>query len=173
MTVSARSVLSAAPLVLPAPTRGSALRAVVRQPGNAGASTLDTAIVVHTGASSLEVFNRGRRTQVLQVATKQPGYPSPHGTFRVVARQPAPSWYNPHSAWSVGYPDVIGHGPDNPLGTRALALDSPGILIHGIPASEDATLGSNASHGCVRVQRAVVEALYPTIPVGTPVLITD
>lgn len=54
-----------------------------------------------------------------------------------------------------------------------LALDSPGILIHGIPANEDATLGSNASHSCVRVQRAVVEALHPTIPVGTPVLITD
>lgn len=147
--------------------------AVVAVPQRWTASTLNKVIVVRTRANTLDVFTKGKRTQTIRVATGQAGYPSPHGSFHVVQKQPAPSWYNPHSAWSVGYPDVIGPGPDNPLGTRALALDAPGILIHGIPRSEDATLGSNASHGCIRVQRATIEALYPTIPAGTPVIITN
>lgn len=147
--------------------------AVLSVPQRFGAGTLDTVLVVHTRANTLDVFTRGRRARTIRVATGQAGYPSPHGSFHVVQKQPAPSWYNPHSSWSAGYPDVIGPGPDNPLGTRALALDAAGILIHGVPGSEDATLGSNASHGCIRVQRATIEALYPTVPVGTPVIITN
>ena len=141
------------------------------------AASLRTVIVVHTATNRLEVFRGSGRSvrlrQTLQVATGAPGYPSPHGSFHVVNKQPAPSWFNPHDDWSAGLPDVIGPGPDNPLGTRALGLDSPGILIHGIPEGENASIGSNASHGCVRVRRSDIEALYPTVPVGTPVLLTS
>lgn len=164
--------------LLAAVRTGRAALPVLRTPAVGwGAASLRTVIVVHTATNRLEVFRGSGRSvrlrQTLQVATGAPGYPSPHGSFHVVNKQPAPSWFNPHDDWSAGLPDVIGPGPDNPLGTRALGLDSPGILIHGIPEGENASIGSNASHGCVRVRRSDIEALYPTVPVGTPVLLTS
>ena len=43
-----------------------------------------------------------------------------------------PSWHNPApDGWGADMPLVIPPGPGNPLGTRALALNAPGILIHG------------------------------------------
>ena len=142
-------------------------------PARYGAKTLDKAIVVNTSANKLVLYVKGRSVKTFVVATGQAGYPSPHGSFHVIAREAAPSWFNPHDPWSLSLPDVIGPGPDNPLGTRALQLDSPGILIHGIPEVENATLGQNASHGCVRMSRAEIEQLFPLIPVGTPVLMTS
>ncbi|HEY5468105.1 MAG TPA: L,D-transpeptidase [Coriobacteriia bacterium] len=44
-------------------------------------------------------------------------------------------------------------------GTRALYLDAPGIRIHGIPPSEDWSIGSPASHGCMRMHRRDAEDL--------------
>lgn len=130
-------------------------------------------ILIHTVANSLDYYIKGKKVKHLVVATGQAGYPTPHGLFHVIKKDPAPSWYNPHDDWSQSLPDVIGPGPNNPLGTRALQLDAPGILIHGIPLEENATLGQNASHGCIRVKRENIEALYPTVPVGTLVVIVS
>jgi lipoprotein-anchoring transpeptidase ErfK/SrfK len=130
-------------------------------------------ILIHTVANTLDYFVMGKRVRHLIVATGQAGYPTPHGLFHVIRKDPAPSWYNPHDDWSKDLPDVIGPGPNNPLGTRALQLDAPGILIHGIPLEENATLGQNASHGCIRVKRENIEALYPLVPVGTLVVIVS
>ena len=44
---------------------------------------------------------------------------------------------------AAGEPAEIGPGPGNPLGTRALYLDAPGIRIHGTP--EDSSIGSWAN----------------------------
>ena len=66
-------------------------------------------------------------------------------------------------------PSYIGPGPSNPLGTRALYLDAPGIRIHG--TNNIASVGTPASHGCMRMVRHDVEDLYPRVPVGTPIWI--
>jgi lipoprotein-anchoring transpeptidase ErfK/SrfK len=60
---------------------------------------------------------------------------------------------------------MIPGGPSNPLGTRALYLDAPGIRIHGTSASY--SIGSYASHGCVRMFMGDVEELYEIVPIGT------
>ena len=153
--------------------RGSNKLRVVQTPAPYSGTQNQNIILIHTVANSLDYFIKGKRVRHLVVATGQAGYPTPHGLFHVIKKDPAPSWYNPHDDWSKDLPDVIGPGPNNPLGTRALQLDSPGILIHGIPLSENATLGQNASHGCIRVQRENIEALYPTVPVGTLVVIVS
>jgi L,D-transpeptidase ErfK/SrfK len=64
---------------------------------------------------------------------------------------------------------MIPPGPGNPLGTRALYLNADGIRIHGTPS--DSSIGSYASHGCIRMHISESEALYPLVPVGTPVFI--
>ena len=66
-------------------------------------------------------------------------------------------------------PAVIPGGPGKPLGTRALYLDTPGIRIHSTP--ETPSVGGYVSHGCIRMQMWEAEALYPLVPLGTPVLV--
>ncbi len=66
-------------------------------------------------------------------------------------------------------PAYIPPGPTNPLGLRALYLNSPGIRIHG--TYKTWTIGTAASHGCMRVANSQIVKLYPLVPVGTPVFI--
>jgi lipoprotein-anchoring transpeptidase ErfK/SrfK len=53
------------------------------------------------------------------------------------------------------------------LGTRALYLNAPGIRIHGTPASY--SIGTYASHGCIRMLMEDVEELYEIVEIGTTV----
>jgi lipoprotein-anchoring transpeptidase ErfK/SrfK len=63
---------------------------------------------------------------------------------------------------------IPGGAPDNPLKARWLGIQD-GVGIHG--TAEEWSIGSRASHGCIRMRVADVIALYPRVPVGTPVLI--
>ena len=75
------------------------------------------------------------------------------------------------TGWGAGEPATIPPGPGNPLGTRALYLNAPGIRIHG--TYDTASVGTYASHGCIRMTISDSEDLYPRVPVGTTVLITQ
>jgi len=44
-----------------------------------------------------------------------------------------------------------------------------GVGIHG--TGEDGSIGTRASHGCIRMHVSDVIRLYKRVPVGTPVLI--
>jgi lipoprotein-anchoring transpeptidase ErfK/SrfK len=66
-------------------------------------------------------------------------------------------------------PPYIPPGPGNPLGTRALNLSAPGIRIHG--TIKNYSIGTAASHGCMRMHMWDVEDLYPRVKVGTRVII--
>jgi lipoprotein-anchoring transpeptidase ErfK/SrfK len=50
-----------------------------------------------------------------------------------------------------------------------LYLNSPGIRIHG--TSNSASIGTYASHGCIRMFISDSEELYPLVPIGTRVII--
>lgn len=100
-----------------------------------------------------------------------PRYPTPLGWWKIVAKQVDPTWRNNGAEWATTMPDSIPGGPFGPLGTRALYLNASGIRTHGIPPSEDWSIGNAASHGCMRMHRWDVEDLYPRVPVGTRVII--
>lgn len=104
-------------------------------------------------------------------AVGQRAWPTPNGDFRVVSKQKNASWVNPHSAWSSGMPDVIGPGPSNPMGVRKIGINFPGVYLHGVPASEFSSIGTAASHGCMRMLPSSVADLYPRVSIGTPVFI--
>ena len=46
---------------------------------------------------------------------------------------------------------------------------SGSVGIHG--TGQDYSIGSRASHGCIRMHVADVKLLYRRVPLGTPVLI--
>jgi lipoprotein-anchoring transpeptidase ErfK/SrfK len=104
-----------------------------------------------------------------EVATGQPIYPTPIGSFKIVVMERDPWWYPPPDApWAKGA-TPIPPGPGNPLGTRWMGLSAPGVGIHGTP--DPASLGYSASHGCVRMFIPSAEWLFDHVQVGTPVII--
>ncbi len=134
------------------------------------AGTLGKTIDVNLSTNRLTVYDGLKVRKVYPVATGQPSFPTPQGTWKVVDKRVNPTWTNPaKDGWGAGMPASIPPGPGNPLGTRAMSLNASGILIHGTYAS--GSIGGYASHGCIRMLLSDVEALYPQVPVGTPVLI--
>jgi lipoprotein-anchoring transpeptidase ErfK/SrfK len=129
-------------------------------------------IVIRLSQERLYLYNQMKLEKTYSVATGQPIYPTPTGHFEIITKEVDPTWINPaRDTWGKDEPPKIGPGPGNPLGTRAMALSAPGILIHGTP--EDWSIGHAASHGCIRMHMWDVEQLFTLVTVGTPVIIAQ
>jgi lipoprotein-anchoring transpeptidase ErfK/SrfK len=134
------------------------------------AAGLGKTIVVDLSENRLYLYDGFKVVKEFPVATAAAGYTTPVGTWQIVNKAENPTWYNPApDGWGAGEPLVIPPGPGNPLGTRALYLNAPGIRIHGSYA--DSSIGTYASHGCIRMHISDSEVLYPLIPIGTKVII--
>jgi lipoprotein-anchoring transpeptidase ErfK/SrfK len=128
-------------------------------------------IVVRLSQNRLLLYGGTRLAKQYPVATGQRGkYPTPMGTFRIITKEVDPTWHNPaRTTWGKDEPAEIGPGPGNPLGTRAMALTSPGILIHG--TYDDASIGHWASHGCIRMHIPDSVDLFERVQIGTRVIV--
>ena len=129
------------------------------------------AILVRTGENKLYLYRNGAIVKEWPVATGAPGYGTPLGQWQITQKVANPTWYNPGSAWARGMPARIGPGPNNPLGTHALQLSAPAILIHGTP--DRSSMGYNVSHGCIRMLQENELELAELVDVGTPVVVVD
>lgn len=127
------------------------------------------AIFINLSENMLYLYTYDKITASYGVATGMSSFPTPTGDWKIVDKRYNPTWHNPHMAWSAGMPESIGPGPGNPLGTRALDLNAPAIRIHG--TYSDGSIGSHASHGCIRMHIWESEELYDKADVGTPVYI--
>jgi len=129
-------------------------------------------VVVRLSENRLYLYDGFDLEKTYPVATAMPGFTTPVGTWQIVNKVENPTWVNPApTGWGAGEPASIPPGPGNPLGTRALYLNAPGIRIHG--TYDTGSIGTYASHGCIRMTIADSEDLYPRVPVGSTVLITQ
>ncbi|MBC7229219.1 MAG: L,D-transpeptidase/peptidoglycan binding protein [Actinobacteria bacterium] len=117
----------------------------------------------------LTLYNNMEVEKQYPVAVGMPSWPTPSGTYKVVGKEKNPTWVNPGTSWAATMPPYIPPGPGNPLGTRAIQTSAPGVFIHGTYNSW--SIGTNASHGCIRMYIKDSEDLYERVPVGIPVLI--
>lgn len=125
-------------------------------------------IVVDLSEYTLRLIRDGRVVKKYKVAIGQAAYPTPTGTYEVIDMQKNPAWFPPNSPWAKGL-GPIPPGPGNPLGTRWIGTSAPAIGIHGTYA--DYSIGSAASHGCMRMHIPEVEALFEEVSLGMPVII--
>jgi lipoprotein-anchoring transpeptidase ErfK/SrfK len=133
------------------------------------AATFGPVIVIDRGRNELRLFRGRRVVRTFRVATGQAIYPTPAGLWRIVDKQRDPWWYPPtYDSWARGLKPVP-PGPSNPLGTRWMGLNAPGVGIHGTDAPT--SIGYSASHGCIRMQVPEAEWLFERVRVGTPVVI--
>jgi len=140
-----------------------------KSPATFTADKFHKLIIVSLAQHMLTLYDRETQIAQFGIACGQPAYPTPVGQWQIVGKQMNPTWYNPHDAWSASMPDTIGPGYSNPLGLRALPIDASGVLIHG--TSNDGSIGTSASHGCMRMHMPDVIKLFDMVAVGTPVYI--
>jgi lipoprotein-anchoring transpeptidase ErfK/SrfK len=126
-------------------------------------------ILVNQAAHTLRLYEGEKLLAEWPVAVGSPKYPTVIGEWKVVKVEKNPTWYNRGSTWAENMPEMIPPGPNNPLGTRAITINGGGVLIHG--TYDTGSIGSSASHGCVRMRVPDVEALFPHAFVGMPVYI--
>ncbi len=134
------------------------------------AASIGPVILINRATNRLTLFHSDDTVwRVFNVATGQSIYPTPAGHFSIVVKWVNPTWYPPtQDAWAAGLSPVP-PGPGNPLGTRWMGLSAPGVGIHG--TDEPDSIGSNASHGCIRMQVVDSEWLFSRVRVGTSVYI--
>ena len=126
-------------------------------------------IVISRSANRLTLYRGATAVRTFPVATGQAIYPTPAGLWHIMVKQLDPWWYPPtYDSWAKGLKPVP-PGPSNPLGTRWMGLNAPGVGIHGTDAPT--SIGYSASHGCVRMQVPDAEWLFVRVAVGTPVVI--
>jgi lipoprotein-anchoring transpeptidase ErfK/SrfK len=140
-----------------------------KTPATFQASQFKKLIIVSLAQHQLTLYDRDKPIAQFGIACGQPAYPTPVGQWQIMGKQMNPPWYNPHDAWSTTMPETIGPGYSNPLGLRAMPLDASGVLIHG--TANDGSIGTSASHGCMRMHMPDVIKLFDMVTVGTPVYI--
>ena len=103
---------------------------------------------------------------------------TPLGKTSVAKKVKDPAWHPPesirreHAANGDPLPEIVPPGPNNPLGAYALYLNLPGdYRIHGTDVDKIFGIGMQITHGCVRMYPEDIEALYHSVPIGTPVYI--
>ncbi len=93
------------------------------------------------------------------------------GRTNVILKDPKPDWRPTPSMKQRNpeWPDYIGPGPENPLGTRALHLSWTYYRIHG--THDTRKIGRKSSNGCIGLYNEHIEELYGMAKVGTQVLL--
>jgi lipoprotein-anchoring transpeptidase ErfK/SrfK len=115
-------------------------------------------IEVSISQQRLTAWRDGRVVMRLVISTGRPGYDTPTGHYRVIAKYPK-TWSAPWKVWMPWAMNWYGN-----------------YFIHQLPhfpgSSENigaSELGRPASHGCVRVNVGDAQRLYEWTAVGTPV----
>jgi lipoprotein-anchoring transpeptidase ErfK/SrfK len=134
-------------------------------------ATMGRTIVVRLNENRLSLYDGFQEVRSYSVATAKPGFTTPTGVWTIYDKKENPTWYNPaQDSWGADLPAVIPGGPGNPMGTRAIYIDAPGLIrVHG--TTDDSSIGRYASHGCIRMHNSEIEQLYPMIDIGDHVIV--
>ena len=94
-----------------------------------------------------------------------------NGRTDITRKVDGPSWAPTPSMKlrNPEWPDFIGPGPDNPLGTHALHLSWQYYRIHG--THDTRKIGRRSSNGCIGLYNEQIAELYSLTTVGTQVLL--
>jgi lipoprotein-anchoring transpeptidase ErfK/SrfK len=127
-------------------------------------------LVIDRSAFKLTLYKDLKPAKTYPIAVGQIGLETPAGLYTIQNKAENPAWHVPNSDWAgdLAGKVIAGDDPANPIKARWMGIYD-GAGIHG--TSEDGSIGSAASHGCIRMHIPDVEELYPQVPVGAPVYI--
>jgi lipoprotein-anchoring transpeptidase ErfK/SrfK len=128
--------------------------------------SLTVRLVLKLGERRVYVYEDNEVKASYPVAIGRAGWETPTGSFEVMQKLENPGWTNPITG------EQMPPGADNPLGERWIGFWTDGlnwIGFHGTP--DRGSVGTAASHGCVRMYNEDVRKLYELVRVGTPVTV--
>jgi L,D-transpeptidase catalytic domain/Putative peptidoglycan binding domain len=128
-----------------------------------------TLILVSRETFTLRLYKHLKLVKTYPIAVGRAGLETPAGFYDINDKQINPSWHVPNSAWAGDLAGrVIPPGPDDPIKARWMGFYN-GAGIHG--TTEDWSIGTAASHGCIRMHIWDVEQLYDLVPLHTPIYV--
>lgn len=129
-------------------------------------ASTDLAVEISVGGHRLTILDEGEAVAEHPVAVGTPENPTPRGTFFIkeLLQPPDPTGgYGPLAYGLSGHSPSIKDSAEFPGGV---------IGIHGTNRPE--LIGTDVSHGCVRLENAAILDVYDhELPLGTPVTIVD
>ena len=135
------------------------------------ASNYPYVITINRPSFELRFWKNLELVKTYTIAVGAVGYDTPSGLYHIQNKAINPAWTMPDSDW-VAPEDrgkvIPGGVAENPLKARWMGIYN-GAGIHGTDATY--SLGSAASHGCIRMAIPDVIELYDQVPVSTPVYI--
>ncbi len=133
------------------------------------AARYGTVITVDRTNFKLRLFKSLKLVKTYTIAVGRQGLETPAGVYTVTDKQVDPAWHVPNSAWAGDLAGkTIPPGPDDPIKARWIGIVD-GAGIHG--TDEIGSLGSAASHGCIRMAIPDVIDLYGRTPYGSTIYI--
>jgi lipoprotein-anchoring transpeptidase ErfK/SrfK len=128
-----------------------------------------TFLTISQSEYKLRLFKNLKLVKVYPIAVGGGGYPTPTGLHEIQDKQVNPTWNVPESSWAGSLAgQSIPPGPSNPLKARWVGIYN-GAGIHG--TDDTGSIGSSASHGCIRMLVPDVIELFDRVEVGDPIYI--
>ncbi len=127
-----------------------------------------TVVTVDRSTFTLRLYKKLKLKKRYRIAVGTAGFETPVGLYRVQNKAVNPAWSVPEWGGDLAGKVIPGGTPQNPLKARWLGIYD-GAGIHG--TSDVGSLGSAASHGCIRMAVPDVMEVYDMVPVDAPVYI--
>ena len=129
-----------------------------------------TVLIADRANFKLRLYSKLELVKEYTVAVGALGFDTPAGLYHIQNKAVDPAWSVPNSDWAGDLAGTVVPGgvPENPLKARWLGIYD-GAGIHG--TDQTYSLGSAASHGCIRMAIPDVIELYDQVPVGAPIYI--
>lgn len=128
---------------------------------------------VNTAQSYLEVRDGNRLVACFPITPGSSAIPTPKGEWHVVEKTLLPEFRWDKSVLMTGKRSDTAYqlppGPNNPVGITWIALNKPGIGMHGTATPD--TIGRSASHGCIRLSNWDAYKVFGMVAPGTKVII--
>ena len=127
-----------------------------------------TVIGVDRDAKVLRLYENLRLKRRYKIAVGKQGLESSAGRYKIEEKIVNPPWHAPNKAWAgeLAGQTIAPDDPRNPLEARWMGYHD-GEGIHGTKDLD--SLGTQASHGCIRMSPDAVKQLFRRVKVGTPV----
>jgi lipoprotein-anchoring transpeptidase ErfK/SrfK len=129
-----------------------------------------TVIGIDRSKKVLRLYKRLRLDHRYTIAVGRQGLESSPGRYKIEEKIVNPAWHVPTSSWAgaLAGRTIPAGDPQNPLAARWMGYYN-GQGIHG--TTDIASLGTAASHGCIRMSVPDVKQLYSEVKLGTPVFL--
>ena len=129
-------------------------------------------IVLNIPERQVYLFEGGQLRAHYPVAVGKPNWQTVTGTFTLAEKKSNPTWHPTKSM--VERTDIkddpVPPGAENPLGDRWMGWSAPGFGFHS--TNEPRSVGTVASHGCVRLYPEAAHAMFDRVKVGETIYST-